>query len=186
MTDNFADDWDLAEVLQERKQPTEEVTIYLAEDASAIKSELVERSASAKGDDLAAIEKQIAVVDKEIESKKYIVTLEAIPSRMIEDIETKGLVEFPMHLDLMGRDSDAVNVLARNKKTTILRWNAQIKNVTNPQGNSKTRDKWTAEMTESFHDAIGAGPQKAINQAIADLQSRVEEYSVKSKNVDFS
>jgi hypothetical protein len=177
-------EFDLGAILAERDQPTTEVTFYLNELASATKDDLVKLAATKKGAELAAVEKQIAAVNKELESKKYTVTISAIPNRMLEDIQTKALVEFPMKLDLMGRDSDAVNVMDRNRRQNLLIWNAQIKDVFAPNGSHKP--EWTIEETEAFHDHIPAAAQAAINNAIGELRDRADEYVVKAKNVDFS
>jgi len=174
--------WDLGEVLAERAQPVDTVTIYLDELASFTKAGLMKAKPKGEKDILAW---QIAMdeVDAILEEKKYVIHLTAIPSRMREDIHTKAMVEKPIRpTGLFGQD-EPENAVARQKIENNLIWHAQITNVVNPRGLS--RKNWTLEEIAAFSDSLPTAVQTAVDEAIKGLTVAAEEFTVKSKNADF-
>ena len=183
--DVMGDEWDLSEVLTERKQPTAEVDVYLNEFASHAKASLVEHMTSAKlsSEEHLKLEAEVEVLDAEIESKHYVITVAAIPSRMQEDIQSEAFHEFPIKVDFIGRD-DAQNQIDRTKHQNLAIWHAQIKNVVNPAGQSKR--SWTLEEVDRLRSALPVQARTAVDDAIKDINEKAEQYTTKSKNVDFS
>jgi hypothetical protein len=183
--DEFAEgEWDLGEILVERKQPKDSVTVYLSEAASYARVQLQKEYARTKdGEKLSKLEDAIAEVDAELEKYKYVIHLTAVPPRMREDISSKALSQVPMKLDLFGRD-DPSNAKARIEYENILVWLAQIEKVVNPRGQLRT--SFTLEQMQAFTDALPIKAQKAVDEAIAALSKAAEEYTVRSQNVDFS
>jgi len=175
--------WDLGEVVAERAQPTDEVTIYLNEVASHEKGKLITMHSRAGVDKVDEIDALLDDVNAILEKSKYVVHLTAIPTRMREDIRSKSLAKFPLKYDLMGRDEPA-NQIARTELENNMIWHAQIINVVNPEGKSK-RD-WTIEQIEAFHDSLPLPASNAIDGAIRDLTISAEKFTVASKDVDFS
>jgi hypothetical protein len=176
--------WDLREVVAERDQPKESVSIYLNEVASYAKGELLLELVRAKKNEkvLNVLNEQLEKVEKDLEATRYTVHITAIPSRMREDIASKAMHEHPMKIDLMGRD-DPATVMARIAREQDLLWLAQIYDVVNPRGQHKA--DWAEETLKEFRDALPTGAQKAIDAAIKSLTVKAEEYSVASKSVDF-
>ena len=178
-------EWDLGEILAERKQPTAEVDVYLNEFASYAKAKLVEHTTSAtlSSEEHLKLEAEIEALDAEIDSKHYVITVAAIPSRMQEDIQSDAFHAFPIKVDFIGRD-DAQNQIDRTKSQNLAIWHAQIKNVLNPAGQSKRT--WTLEEVGRLRSALPVKAQTAIDDAIKDINEKAEQYTIKSKSVDFS
>ena len=178
-------EWDLGEILTERKQPSEEVDVYLNEFASYAKAKLVEHTESAglSPEERLKLEGQIEALDAEIESKHYVITVAAIPSRMQEDIQSDAYHKFPIKPDFIGRD-DTQNQIDRMKFQNLAIWHAQIKNVVNPAGQSKM--SWTSEEVDRLRSALPIKAQSAVDSAIKDINEKAEQYTTKSKSVDFS
>ena len=178
-------EWDLAEILTERKQPTAEVDVYLNEFASYAKAKLVEHTASTEmsPEEHLKLEEQIEALDAEIDSKHYLITVAAIPSRMQEDIQSDAFHAFPIKVDFIGRD-DAQNQIDRTKHQNLAIWHAQIKDVLNPAGQSKK--SWTLEEIERLRSALPIKAREAVDEAIRDINEKAEQYTTKSKSVDFS
>ena len=178
-------EWDLAEVLTERKQPTAEVDVYLNEFASYAKAKLVERTTALEhtSEEHLALQGEIDALDVEIESKHYVITVAAIPSRMQEDIQSDAYHAFPIKVDFIGRD-DAQNQINRTKYQNLAIWHAQIKNVLNPAGQSK--HSWTLEEIGRLRSALPVKAQNAVDDAIKDINEKAEQYTIKNKSVDFS
>lgn len=183
MTDELMDEgtWDLAEVLQERIQPTDTVTIYLDEVASFTKAGLLNAKPK-KPEAIVAWDAAIAEVEEILEQSKYVIHLTAVPSRMREDIASKAMHEKPMTPNLLGQD-DVNNTLERQKIENDLVWHTQITNVVNPKGLSKRN--WTLEEMKQFSASLPTNVQRAVDAAIKDLTTRAEQFTVKSKNADF-
>lgn len=183
--DEFAEEeWDLGEVLAERAQPKDSVTIYLNEAASYAKAQLLKEHKRTKdGDKLSKIEDAIAEVDAELEKTKYVIHLTAVPSRMREDISSKAMAHVPMKLDLFGRD-DPANAKARLAYENDLIWLAQITNVVNPRGQS--RKNWTLDQMQAFAGNLPTKVQTKIDDTIKELSKAAEEYTIRSQNIDFS
>lgn len=181
-------EWDLGEVLAERKQPVTTVDILLNEAASYAKAELLSAHANVTGDTakdkekLAGIEKTIAETNELLEKSKYIVHLTGVPSRLREDISSKAQSKFPIQRNIMGQEDYAVQ-LERMKYENNLVWLAQITNVINPAGASKKT--WTEETMGEFIKALPTKAQQTVDEAIRDLTEKSEQYTVASKNVDF-
>lgn len=178
----LGDEWDLGEVLTERAQPTETVTIYLNEVASYEKGKLLEAQSKATPEEVTEIDTALSKVEAELENSKFIIHLTALPSRMREDIASKALHEFPIQRDFMGQDNP-INQLNRMKKEQNLLWHAQVTNVVNPLG--KSRRAWTYEQMEKFSESIPTAAQRAVDAALLDLTNRAEQYTVASKSADF-
>ena len=178
-------EWDLAEILTERKQPTAEVDVYLNEFASYAKAKLVEHTTSAElsPEEHLKLEAEIEALNAEIESKHYLITVAAIPSRMQEDIQSEAFHKFPIKVDFIGRD-DAQNQIDRTKHQNLAIWHAQIKDVLNPAGQSKKF--WTLEEIGRLRSALPVKAQTAVDDAIKDINEKAEQYTTKSKSVDFS
>ena len=178
-------EWDLAEILTERKQPTAEVDVYLNEFASYAKAKLIEHTASTEmsSEEHLKLQEQIDALDTEIDSKHYLITVAAIPSRMQEDIQSDAFHAFPIKVDFIGRD-DAQNQIDRTKYQNLAIWHAQIKNVLNPAGQSKK--SWTLEEIERLRSALPIKAREAVDEAIRDINEKAEQYTTKSKSVDFS
>ena len=178
-------EWDLGEILTERKQPTAEVDVYLNEFASYAKAKLVDHMTSAKlsPEELLKLEAEVEALDAEIESKHYLITVAAIPSRMQEDIQSEAFHAFPIKVDFIGRD-DAQNQIDRTKHQNLAIWHAQIKDVVNPTGQSKK--SWTLEEIGRLRSALPVKAQLAVDDVIKDINEKAEQYTTKSKSVDFS
>ncbi len=174
--------WDLGEVLAERAQPTDKVTIYLNEVASHEKGKLVAAHAKASADSVGDVDKLLDEVNATLDESKYVVHLTAIPTRMREDIASKSMAQYPIKFDLMGRD-DPQNQIARTKLEHNMIWHAQITNVVNPKGQSK-RD-WTLEQIEAFAGNLPVPASRAVDTAIRDLTNSAEKFTVASKDIDF-
>lgn len=184
MTDIALDEtWDLGEVVAERAQPTDTVTIYLNEVASHEKGKLIKAHSLAKANEVDAIDAKLDEVEAQLEASKYVVHITAVPTRMREDISSKAMAQIPLKLDLMGRD-EASNQIARMKLENDMIWNAQIVKVVNPAGKSKS--DWTVEQIHEFALSIPTPAAKAIDTAIRDLTNSAEKFTVASKSVDFS
>lgn len=190
--------WDLADVISDRIQPTDEVTVYLNEVAAYAKSKVqdaLDKAAKAKNvKEVETLTKKLEEVDAELEATAYTIHLTGVPSRMREDIASKALSEYPFRLDLMGRDEPA-NAQKRLERENALLWHAQIADVVNARGQHK-RD-WTVGTKlpdGSYEDGtidlfIGNLPtsaQVAVDTAIKQLAIRVNQFSVASKTPDFS
>lgn len=184
-TEEFGETWDLLEVVSERAQPKDTVSVYLNEIASYAKGEIMKEMV-AKKDDLEALgtlSAELEKIEAQLEATKYTLHITAIPSRMREDIASRAMQEFPLKLDLLGRD-DPINAIARNKHETKLSWHAQVYDIVNPKGLHK--NDFTLEQMNQFAEALGTEAQKAVDRAIESINKRAEEYSVASKSVDFS
>ena len=183
--DMMGAEWDLGEILTERKQPTAEVDVYLNELASHAKAKLVEHMTAAKlsSEEHLKLETQIEALDAEIESKHYLITVAAIPSRMQEDIQSDAFHKFPIKVDFISRD-DAQNQIDRTKHQNLAIWHAQIKDIVNPTGQSKK--SWTQEEIERLRSALPIKAREAVDEAIRDINEKAEQYTTKSKSVDFS
>ena len=178
-----AGEWDLGEVLTDRAQPTDEVTVYLNEVAAYAKSKLTEVLAkTTEPAEVKKLEKQLADIEKDLEASKYTIHLTGIPTRMSENLVSKAMHEFPLKLDFMGRD-DPENAMNRLKAQNNLLWNAQITNVVNPKGASKR--SWSVEETEQFAGQLPVSAQNAVDEKIKELAKRVNDFTVKSQSIDF-
>lgn len=178
-----ANEWDLGDVLSERAQPTDEVVVSLNEVAAYAKSKLTDALAKAtETADVKKLEKQLAEVEKDLESSRYTIHLTGIPTRMSENLVSKALHQFPLKLDFMGRD-EPENAMNRLKAQNNLLWNAQIVNVVNPKGVSKR--SWSVEETEKFAEQLPVSAQNAIDEKIKDLGERVNRFIVASQSSDF-
>lgn len=185
MTDPTMNDgeWDLGDVLLERPQPTDDVVIYLNEVAAFTKSKLLEaHSRTTDEAEIKKLDKELAQLEKDLAASQYTVRLTGIPSRMSENLVSKALHEFPLKLDLMGRD-DPLNARDRMEKQNLLLWNAQIVDVINPAGQSKK--SWSIEETEKFAGALPVSAQNAIDEKLKELATRVNDFTVKSQSADF-
>lgn len=182
--DEFAEgEWDLGDILIERKQPKDLVTVYLNEVASYTKVQLLKEHARTKdGDKLSELEDAIAEIDAELEKSKYVIHLTAVPPRMREDIASKALSTFPLKLDILGRD-DMANARQRMEYENDLIWLAQITDVVNPRGQS--RKQWTLDQIQAFSQALPTKATQAIDKAIKALSEAAEEYTIRSQNLDF-
>lgn len=188
-------EWDLAEVILDRVQPTEEVTVYLNEVAAYAKSKVQDALDRAKAPaEIEKLTKKLDEVNAELEATAYTIHLTGIPSRMREDINSRAMSEHPYKIDLMGRDEPA-NMQARMARENALLWHAQVVDVVNPSGAHK-RD-WTVgekqldgSYTEGSMDLfirqLPTSAQVAVDEAIKELAVRVNTFSVASKAPDFS
>lgn len=175
-------EWDLAEVLVERKQPKAKLSIYLAEQASARKVSLLKRQAKLKaGEELDAVERELEQVEKEIQASKYIIYLTGVPSRMREDISSRAMADFPFKLDFLGRD-DPANARERQKRENLLIWLAQIEDV---ERNGKHRRNWTQEQMEEFMASLPTAVQNMVDLTIKELTESSERFTAESANADF-
>lgn len=174
--------WDLGDVVAERTQPTKTINVFLNEAASYTKAELTQSLASAKGDEVKAIESTIAEINKELEATKYQVIITAVPSRMREDIHSKALHKVPMRLDMLGRD-DPLNAIERMDHENLLIWTAQIVDVINPKGLHKTN--WDEVQMDSFIKALPSAVQTRIDESIQKLTKDAERFTVESQGIDF-
>jgi hypothetical protein len=185
ITDPFGDEWDLGEVLAERAQPTDTVTIFLNEAASYAKAQLLK--ALSKGgippEEREKMEDQIAEWDKQLDERKYVIHLTAVPSRMREDIQSKALSEHPIKPNLLGQD-DPLNARARMIRENELIWLAQITKVVNPVG--KVKAHWTEEEMRRFSESLPSKAQDRVDKKIKELTAQAEEYTVRAQNLDFS
>lgn len=181
--DSFVGEWDLGEVLVERDQPTDKVDVYLNEVASYAKARLMQAHATASADAVTAIDEQLDKIEKDLENSRYVVHIRAVPSRMREDIASKALAQFPLKLNMFGQD-DSSNALDRKKYENDLIWHAQIVNVENPHGRSKTN--WTFEQMQKFANSLPTAAQRAIDAKIREVTELAEQYTVKSQDIDFS
>ena len=102
---------------------------------------------------------------------------------MQEDIQSEAFHKFPIKVDFIGRD-DAQNQIDRTKHQNLTIWQAQIKNVLNPAGQSKR--SWTLEEIGRLRSALPVKAQDAVDSAIKDINEKAEQYTTKSKSVDFS
>lgn len=180
--DETEDEWDLADALVEREQPTDTVPIYLNEKASYLKTKLLESHAKATVEQVVELDKALDEVEAALEKTKYIIHLRAIPSRMREDISSKAMHEHPLKIDLVGRD-DPANQIARMKLEQNMIWHAQITDVVNPVG--KHRRQWTLEQMVAFCDSLPTKAQQMVDAAIKDLTVKAEQHTAK-RSVDFS
>ena len=180
MTD---DTWDLAEVLAERVQPKDSVTIYLNEAASYAKSQLVKAHARAKGQNVEEIDEKLTDIEAQLEASKYVVHLTGVPTRMREDIETKSLQRYPVKPDIMGRD-DTNNALLRQKYRNDLLWTIHIEKVENSRGGVFNGVGDHAQI-KRFAEALPAKAAQAIDKGIEALTLASEEYTVAAKGIDF-
>lgn len=191
-------DWDLNDVISERAQPTDEVTVYLNEVAAYAKSKIqdaIDKATKAKDmKEVETLTKKLDEVNADLESSAYTIHLTGVPSRMREDIASRALSEYPFKVDLMGRDEPA-NAQKRLQRESALLWHSQVVDVVNAKGQHK-RD-WTVGEKQpdgSYKDGtidlfIGNLPtsaQVAVDTAIKQLAARVNQFSVASKTPDFS
>lgn len=174
--------WDLGEVLAERVQPTAEVTIYLAEEASARKNVLQNRLAKSTGDDASAVEAELDEVEKEIQAAKLTVVLTAVPSRMREDINSKALSKFPFKRDNIFGHDDPENARKRMRYENDLIWAAQIVDVIK---GGKHRRNWSLEDIQRWAPTLPTAVQRAIDSQIKALTEAAERFTVESQNQDF-
>lgn len=180
--ENMAEEWDLAEALVERPQPTDKIAIHLNEVASFAKAKLVELHASASPEGVEEIDKELDKIEEELKKSRYVIHIKAVPSRMREDISTKALGKFPLKLNMFGQD-DSVNALERMRYENDLVWHAQIFNVENPAGKSRT--SWTFEQMQAFAQSLPTNAQQAIDAKIKEVTELAQQYSVASKDIDF-
>src|SRR5690606_14388489 len=96
MEENFAEEWDLGDVISERKQPTDSVDIYLNEVASFAKAKLMQAHTNASAEAVKAIDEQLDQIEKDLDASRYTVHVTAVPSRMREDIASKALARYPL------------------------------------------------------------------------------------------
>lgn len=184
MTEEFyGDSWDLSEVLAERAQPTDEVVIYLNEVASFAKSKLLKSLKGLKGEALDVVNAEIEELEKDLERTKYVVHVKGVPSRMREDIASKAMHAFPIKPGVFGQD-DPENAKQRMIRENELVWHAQIFDVVNPRGAHK-RD-WTFEEMQNFANSLPTAAQKAIDSKINEVTKASEEFTVGSKDQNFS
>lgn len=183
MTEDMLDEgtWDLGEVLAERAQPTETVTVYLNEVASYTKSQLMK--SKPKGDEAnEAWDKALEEVEEILGESEYVIHLTAVPSRMREDIASKAMSQIPIKPNLLGSD-DPNNAIQRQKLENDMTWHAQITDVVNPKGLHKR--EWTFEEMQKFSESMPTNVQKTVDDAIRDLTKAAEAFTVASKNADF-
>lgn len=183
MDEEFGQSWDLGEVLAERAQPTDSVTIYLNEKASYAKGKLLEaHSRETDKEALKLIDTELSKVEEDLEKRKYVVNITAVPSRMREDIASRALADFPIKANMFGQD-DPENAMLRNRHQNDLVWAAQIVSVVNPAGAVKS--DWTIEEIQKFSAALPVAVQESIDKAIRELTLASEKFTVGSKNTDF-
>lgn len=190
--------WDLSDVISDRAQPTDEVTVYLNEVAAYAKSKVqdaLDKATKAKNiKEVESLTAKLDEVNAELEATAYTVHLTGVPSRMREDIASRALSEYPFKLDLMGRD-DPANAQKRLERENALLWHAQVVDVVNAHGQHK-RD-WTVGTKQpdgSYEDGtidlfirqLPTSAQIAVDTLIKQLAVRVNQFSVASKVPDFS
>lgn len=182
VTPDLGDDWDLGELLQERVQPTGVVRFYLAENESAQKDVVVKRLAKETDEaKVAELEKDLAELDKAIESKRYIIHLTAVPSRMREDIASKALSQFPLKRDVWGHDEQG-QALARMKFENNLIWFAQVTGV---EKNGRVKKIETPDQMQAFADSLPTAVQKRVDETIRELTTAAEKFTIDSADQAF-
>jgi hypothetical protein len=181
-TEDF--EWDIREILVERKQPSDTITVYLSEELSYAKSvaeEALESMDTNNAEAVAVIEAELANINEQLESVKYTFHLTNVPSRMREDFSSKALAEHPQKYTNLYTDENAV---PRMRAETLLLWHALITGVTNPKG--QTRHVWSPKEIESLYDQMPSFAKGVINDSINSLKNRSEQHTAKSKSADFS
>lgn len=176
-------EWDLAEVLSEVQQPETSVSVYLDVAAAYNIGVTEEKLSKATGAEAKKLEKELAEHKAVRENSKYTFHLIGVPERMREDIRSKAMHEHPRVVNLLGQETDADSSSKRDLLNTHMIWQAQVKNVVNPSGASKTQ--WTIEEMGAFYDKLSNGARNEVNQAIVHLAELVNRFSVESKSVDF-
>lgn len=176
-------EWDLAEVLAERQQPETTVTIYLDVAAAYNIGIIEEKLAKATGVEAKKLEKELAEQKTARENSKYAFHLAGIPERMREDIRSRAMHEHPRVVNLLGQEVDSDAAEKRDQLNTHLIWQAQIRNVVNPAGASKTQ--WTVEEIAVLYNKLSNGARNEVNQAIVHLAELVNKFTVEGKSVDF-
>ncbi len=177
------EEWDLSEILAERKQPTTKVDVYLDEEASFIKDELVRKQAAIPANQkakLATIDEAIAEIDNRLEEAKFTFHLQAVPARMREDLNSKALSEYPVkRASVLSQDE---NESERNDRFNQLIWHAMIRDV---ERNGKHRKVWTPEQIKELYDSLPNHTTAAISTAIRELTEASEKYTVAQQDLDF-
>lgn len=180
-TEDF--EWDIREILVERKQPSDEITVYLSEDLSYAKSVAEDAIAQLPEGHAALPELQASLdeINASMEAVKYTFHLQNVPSRMREDFSSKSLAAHPQKFTNLYTDGNAV---PRMRAETLMLWHALIKGVTNPKG--QTRHVFSPEDIENLYDQMPSFAKGVINDSINSLKSRSEAHTAKSKSADFS
>lgn len=180
---NVMSNWDLTAVLADRQMPTAVVNVYLNEYASHAKSQLMKAHATAKPEGVEELDAKIAEVDKALQESKYEVHLEAIPSRMREDIHSRALHEYPNKRNVVGQPADDDPTIERIKYENDLLWVACIRKLVTPSGDvfeAPTKDDVTA-----LSSGLSSSACILIDQKIQGLHQDSERYTADSKNPDF-
>lgn len=173
--------WDLAEVIAEREQPRTEVVVYLNEFASHAKVQLQKALATETNPEkVAELEKSLADVDQALEESKYTVVLEALPSRMREDINSKAMHDFPLRRNPLGGLAAEDPTRERTNRENNLLIAAMIRDVLNPSGEHK--ESWTQEEVETFVGRLSSAAQRAIDMAIKQIHTEAELFTAEVKN----
>ncbi len=181
--DMMGESWDLGEVLAERAQPKDSVSVYLNEAASYAKSQLIKTQVGLDAEALEKVNQELEKIEADLESTKYTIHITAIPSRMREDLNSKALHKFPIKPNILGQD-DFENARERQKYGQDLIWHAQVFDVVNPLG--KHKSDWSFEQMQEFAKALPTNAQQAIDKKIEEVTKAAEEFTVASKNANFS
>lgn len=178
----MTDEWDLGELLAERKRPETSVTIYVNEAASYLKVQLAKAHAKAKGDDVARLDEELDKVEAELKGSKYVIHLTGVPSKTRESINAKSLAKYPVKADIMGRD-DHGNSQLRLKYENDMLWEASITSVENPHG--QTKESWSMPEVMKLAESLPTAAQQAVDTAIKNLAVESEQWTVEAQNPDF-
>jgi len=168
-------------VLKDRAFPTEEVNVYLDEEAAYLASKLQERIAELnvelKPEDenkIKELSKDLDAAVKDLEKSKYVFALSGMSEGKRVELQEKSLEKFPLEYDETKNPftgevtKQEIEDKHRDRYFTDLLWAESIKKITDPEGN--VQEQITLEDVSSLRDLLPIAATGAITQSVEKLR----------------
>lgn len=179
--------FDLRVILADRAYPTAVIPVLLEDkilwELAALHRRLDETVVS--GEDPAEIEREIAKLEEERNSKLYRVHLRAISNRARDDLQRAALHAIPLKPDLYGRE-DGERTMDRADLLNELYLAAHVTKIVAPNGAEQV---WTEankrDLARAFLDNAPEHAAKILGEAIEALRGEEQAQYAKVTDIDF-
>ncbi len=169
-------DFDLRDVLANRKYPTAKVRVWTDEEGFFELAALEREAASITkpGAKLTAVENKIKALKEHLNATAVIVHLRGTSRRAREDMQTEALSQFPIKRDVYGRDDD-MQAFNRGNLLTELYFAAHITKIEAPNGAEQILDDENRrDVARAFLDEAPEYSVKLVDAAIGALRGESE------------
>jgi hypothetical protein len=184
MTDNF----DLRDVLADRKYPTARIPVVLNDEVLWDFVELQRQAAEAVVDnaiDSEDVQRKLEAKIAERDASVYWIHLRGTSRRHREDIQSEVLSQIPYKPDMYGRD-DVARSLKRQQLTTELLFASHITKIVAPNGAEQVfTEENKRDLTRAFLDEAPDHAVNIVDNAIAQLRGEEAEQFAKVSDLDF-